>query len=284
MTYPVQLLTHEEDAVNRLVDYLKEKPTVVALISGGTCQRVSFRGDTQPSYTVTVGTTNYIVPWNGVDSFADISAKFVTDINLANENYLATQTPGEPFFYIFQHAVPGDAIVVTGSTGTTVDSNSPVGQIQELENTLFDFLNSLSVAGAEGPALDALGEIVGASRYAGQNDSNFREIILIQILANRSHGEAWRLIEILQRLTSSTTVTLTEYFPASIIMYFDGVVDSPSTVANIMRRAKAGGVGLNLVSYLPTTAFSFFEDPTPGLGFDTLASPGSGGTLATIIL
>lgn len=156
-----------------------------------------------------------------------------------------------------------------------------VDQIQEIEDVLFQLLLNRSIDTATGVQLDRVGRIVGLRRAGSQSDSDYRELLLIQIQSNLSNGEINRFIQILKSFTGSTTVSITELFPAALQAIFDG--NAPDDIHNRMDAVLAGGVELVLIQAELTDYFGFDGDPD-ALGFSSVLDITSGGTLAGKVL
>ena len=98
-------------------------------------------------------------------------------------------------------------------------------QVQEIEAVLFDLMTERWLATAQGAQLDGLGAIVGEDRQ-GRSDTDYRVAIQARILINRSEGTPEQLIEIASLLSQGSSITLTEYFPASFTVEIDDVLDT----------------------------------------------------------
>lgn len=137
-----------------------------------------------------------------------------------------------------------------------------LSQVQELENALWAVLVNTTLDNAEGDALEQLGALVGMARGAlgitPWTDEEYRTVLRATILANRSNGTGDDLLAILHRLLGSWGVSLTEYFPAALVAEPDA---SPAlgsqALFTLLRRAKAGGVQLQVVDVPEGDAFTF---------------------------
>ncbi len=167
-------------------------------------------------------------------------------------------------------------------------------QVQELEDSLWDLRTLRSLDLAEGEQLDRLGEIVGQAR-GGLDDDNYRQLIRARIQANRSDGQADRLLLIARLVLSigdsEPILTLTEGFPASVVIQnFDDIdpVD-PNVVFGLLHDAKAAGVRLQFIyqTVASNLAFQFSSDASldsdvqQGMG-DT-GDPFTGGYLVGVL-
>lgn len=132
-------------------------------------------------------------------------------------------------------------------------------QIQQIENAYYDVLIARLLENAIGVYLDILGRIVGEPR-AGKSDARFRLAITIKARVNRSHG---RVLDILEILDLATDVwAYREVYPAKFRIDV-GEMDGRE-LARWIRKAKAGGVGFELV-YRPRGSVGFkWGHTTPG--------------------
>jgi hypothetical protein len=77
-------------------------------------------------------------------------------------------------------------------------------QVQALEDTLQEIL-ALNVETAGGVNLDVIGAIVGVER-AGRLDVDYRKIVKVQIIANKSHGKPFDLRAVAHALFGAANV------------------------------------------------------------------------------
>lgn len=155
-------------------------------------------------------------------------------------------------------------------------------QIQTLEDTLQDIDISRSVAVATGENLDRIGESLGVVRSSATSDEIYRILILGKIAANVSQGETEAVIATYALLTQASEVTLTEIFPAAIIIFSNGEVDPSlaSIVSEYLNISTAAAVSVE--------SFGIYEDPPFGFDGDSQAqgfgdnnNPAIGGKLAS---
>ena len=145
----------------------------------------------------------------------------------------------------------GTATIPPGGPGPT-----GVQSVEDVLWALYTSLDLVEVEGggpAEGVQLDLIGALVGESRretYLGSDDI-YRTYIRAGILANRSTGEPEDLYEILEVIAEFDRVAMREPWPAFVELYLSGSVLGFRTVLDTvrtLRRAKAGGVGLHVIS------------------------------------
>lgn len=118
------------------------------------------------------------------------------------------------------------------------------GQIQDIENALFQVLNETDINSAVGAQLDGLGSIVGEDR-AGREDAPYRVAIRTRIVLNLSQGTSEDLIALAIAISGGTKAEVTEYFPAGFeIRILDGLPSGtdPARIAAVVRSGKPAGV------------------------------------------
>lgn len=180
--------------------------------------------------------------------------------------------------YLYIKANPrGTALEVEVSSNLAFKNIGLIDQLQEIEDTLFQLLLNRSIDTATGLQLEKIGLIVGLNRAGSQSDDAYRDLLLVQIQTNLSKGEINRFIGILKSFTNSTTVKVTELFPAHVQAIFDGV--APDDIQNKMDAVLAGGVGLTLINSETIDYFGFEGDPD-ALGFSSVLDITSGGKIA----
>lgn len=126
--------------------------------------------------------------------------------------------------------------------------SSGIGQIQEIEDALWQLNNGFDVDFAEGQALDFLGTVVGEARY-GRLDADYRAAVRARVLVNQSDGTIEDMLAVLLALDPAMHATVQEFYPAAVrfdvISAFSGA--SPETMARMLRQAKPAGVRLTFV-------------------------------------
>jgi hypothetical protein len=121
---------------------------------------------------------------------------------------------------------------------------------------------------ADGPSLDAIGNIVGQSRN-GMGDEDFRPWIKVRILLNKNAGTPEHVFAILSILfRSKPNVSMQEYAPNMVIFTFYEFPHCPTKVLfSIIRSALPLGINCRFIKA---------DHPTPTLGINSLKkSPGT---------
>lgn len=83
------------------------------------------------------------------------------------------------------------------------------GEVQALEDALFDVLTKRMVSNAVGAQLDQWGKLVGEPRN-GKSDALYRHFIRVRVLRNTSQGTPERLIAVLKGLTDADKLWFTD--------------------------------------------------------------------------
>jgi hypothetical protein len=126
-----------------------------------------------------------------------------------------------------------------------------VGQVQEIEDALWQLFNAFDLETGEGAVLDLIGNLLG-ERRDGRLDPDFRAALRARILVNQSDGHLESMLAVLvalvPSLAGSDDVLVSELYPAGvhfeILAALDGV--EPATIARMLRQAKPAGVKLSL--------------------------------------
>jgi hypothetical protein len=142
-----------------------------------------------------------------------------------------------------------------------------VGQVQEVEDALWQLFNAFDLETGEGAVLDLIGNLLG-ERRDGRLDADFRAALRARILVNQSDGRLESMLAVLVALVpsleGSDNVTVEEQYPAGlrfeILAALDGV--EPATIVRMLRQAKPAGVRLNLT--VGDTATTMIWKTTPG--------------------
>lgn len=175
-----------------------------------------------------------------------------------------------------------------------------VSDLQEIENDIWQWRDSMNIETAGGVFLDFIGALVGISR-SGREDEEYRTRIYAQIGINTSHGTLDDIASVFNLLTGGTRTDIVERYPCVITLTvnadlgetfedygedafaFDGGTDglgwtdghfSTSSSAlidntslyDLMEEVIAGGVRIAEINYYTNEAFAF-EGGTDGLGF-----------------
>ncbi len=150
--------------------------------------------------------------------------------------------------------------------------SATVGQIQEVEDALWQLNEGFDVDTAEGQALDFLGTVVGEARN-GRLDGDYRAAVRARILVNQSDGTIDDMLQVLLALDPSMTAIVREFYPAAIrfdvTSTFAGA--SAETMARMLRQSKPAGVRLTFVPIDSDDSMIWHAagpDPVNGWGAD----------------
>jgi hypothetical protein len=125
--------------------------------------------------------------------------------------------------------------------------SSYLRRVQELEDAIFDVLVARLIDNAVGVQLAAIGRIVGQTNEAGWDDDTYRLFIKARIRANQSNGHGDDVIDVLN-LVEAADFVLSEVYPAAMYVDFIEAPDAaPAILIELARRAKGGGVRLQLL-------------------------------------
>lgn len=252
MPIPTLITDYTSAAIQRLTRLFR-KPKIEGLFTTLASSRVIV--------TTVADSTLYTITINGnpVDFTSGllatdivIAAGLVAVINGAALGVTAKQETDTGNLFIYPDTAGTDyTIIVTANL--TARRTAFIDQVQELEFVFDDIMRKRGLLDdgsgnkAEGEQLDGIGRNVGLSRESGQNDAAYRDLLFIQIVRNLSSGEADRLIQVLDALTSPVFIDLVEYFPGLVHMTFDGTFVSGSRLLAIMDSLAAAGVRLVLI-------------------------------------
>lgn len=135
-----------------------------------------------------------------------------------------------------------------------------VSQIQDLENALFQILES-TVDTATGVTLDGFGDIVSQPRE-GRTDSFYRQIIKARIRLNASNGTPEDLIAIVRAVVGDKEIEVVEDFPGHFDLYInDPILAGAQTVSGFVQLGKPAGVRGITHFHTATPYFGFLGDP-----------------------
>lgn len=160
---------------------------------------------------------------------------------------------------------------------------SHLGQVQDLEDARDEHAAAFDVDTCDLPRLRLLGKIVGQTEVGTLEQ--FRLYVKTRILVNRSDGKAPRMIKIARILVGD--ISYREGGAHISVTAIEPIGDrDPNISAALLREAKSGGVGFDLVfSEVPRVARFKFASGTSsisnGQGFAS-NSGGDGGTFSRI--
>lgn len=162
-------------------------------------------------------------------------------------------------------------------------------QHSALDAALEGILLARTLSLATSQQLDEIGVIVGQVRNS-PDDAVYRAWILARVAANRSAGRSSELYRIAFVVTGGVPSSMTESFPAAVTLTIgsSALYSILSSIAVILRVAKAAGVQLTVISPTSDDASSFALDdaavPTgPGAGFGDSTNGATGGMFASAI-
>lgn len=128
-------------------------------------------------------------------------------------------------------------------------------QVQELETAAWA-LYGLAIDNSSDHALDQVGALLVMPRPDGMLDAAYRKVLKGVVAAHRSTGEGDALEGVVYAMLDAWP-TLTEAFPATVVVE-PVTSDVPAAViAAVLRRAKSGAVGLQVIDVGDGTAEPF---------------------------
>lgn len=273
MPIPTLITNYVERAIQLLTRQFR-KPKIEGLFATTASSRVMVTTVADSTlYTITINGTPVDFTSGLLATDIVIAAGLVTQVNLAALGVSAKQETDTGNLFLFPDTA-GIDFTVSVTTNLVTRRTAFIDQVQELEFVFNGLLRQRGLLDdgsgnrAEGEQLDGIGRNVGLSREPGQDDATYRDLLTVQVVRNRSHGEPERLIQVLIALTGTADVDLVEYFPGLVIMTFGGVVVNNSRLLQIMDSLAAAGVRLDLVHAEPPLDEVFAFDGGDGLGFD----------------
>lgn len=157
-------------------------------------------------------------------------------------------------------------------------------QVQQLEDSIFDFLTKLPLQTAEGAVLDRWGDVLGEARL-GDSDADYRSRLFFTITRNISNGTPEELISFCAFLLQTTGVQLNELFPGVVNLSATNVTNMADPVlikAQLQQLCPAGvRIGWLIIGEFEHP-FAFAGHPNPNArGFDTYPVEEIGGVLTS---
>lgn len=173
-----------------------------------------------------------------------------------------------------------------GLPGVSAILSSHLAEVQAIEDALWSIL-AIAIDTASGDQLAQIGALLGEPKVT-LSDAKWRVVLRARIDANRSAGTLDELLAILLRFADVGDVTAEECFPAGVLFTASALTAGfpPARVGGLLRRATAGGVGVQLVAPASgATAFRFASaddvETAVGTGFSDVTQA-SGGHLAGV--
>lgn len=189
-----------------------------------------------------------------------------------------------------------------GSTKLQAIVRAMCEPLNNVELFASELKNNRWIDTAIGKQLDGCGEIVGEKRQ-GRSDADYRNAIKFRVFVNTSQGTPSDLIKGLRLLTDPTDIQYIEQYPATAIMFTDGV-SVPENIQSVIQSLAPAAVSdvPVLVSYgykpfrfsrIETAAEMWANDDTEYLTIDgsdwtlsvsgAISGPSLGGLTATNI-
>lgn len=159
------------------------------------------------------------------------------------------------------------------------------GQIQELEEILFQLTTDRSIFTAIGIQLDLLGQLLNKPRE-GRSDTDYRIVLLAKVAQNISQGTPEELINAFKVLSSSTKVYLSDDHNGEVYLLADHVLtqEQVNMILREMYSVVCAGVRIQgLGSFDPLDSFAF-DGVDVARGFGSVYDLAKGGKFATLIL
>ena len=149
-----------------------------------------------------------------------------------------------------------------------------IEEFEEIQQCINDIVAQKNVAVAEGVQLDGIGEHVAKLRE-GLSDIDYRKQLNIQKTLNACEGNYNTVIQVWKALVETDNVSLTEEYPAGVLLYSGGGAPSIEEITQFE----------NALPVTVTASYvSSFEDVPPfvfeggvGLGFGTTEDSSIGG-------
>lgn len=165
--------------------------------------------------------------------------------------------------------------------------SSWLSQVQEVEDALWS-LYGLAIDDSSDAALDQVGALLGQPRPDSMADATYRLVLHGVVYALKSSGTGDDLLRATHAMLATWAFTLTEAYPAAVIIEPDAHPDVPAAVLHaVLRRVRSGGVGLQVIDVVEGDTFNFSDDPElsgsdAGRGFSTTTGL-TGGQLVGVI-
>ncbi len=153
-------------------------------------------------------------------------------------------------------------------------------EVQELEQTIYDFKRSKSLSEATGFQLDIIGEQIGRRRE-GLADEEYRRLLRVQVALNTSQGQTKTLLDLWRYLLNTDDVSLNEEYPAGVRLYANSAIPSRE-VLEAVSKVTPITVKVGFVSGV-TSGSPFCFLGNTGLGFSSVESPTTGGRFVSRI-
>lgn len=157
-----------------------------------------------------------------------------------------------------------------------------VGEVQAVEDALWQVLEQRLLDTAVGAQLDLLGRVVGRARQ-GMSDESYRTHLRVQIRLNLGSGTGNDILGTFALLVGDATrLQLVEQFPAAFVLRVaDTLPVAVADAASILQAAKAAGVRAILEYSLFPSSDTFTPDGgSSAMGWGDATDPSVGGKFA----
>lgn len=157
-------------------------------------------------------------------------------------------------------------------------------QIQDIEDSTFDFLTKIPMQTATGIVLDRWGIVLNEQRN-GESDSQYRTRLFLKVSKNLCTGTSEDLIKFFNYMLQTTTVQLSDLFPA--VIYLTAVelisANDPAEIKIQLQKLCPAGVRIGWLSIgLDPHPFAFATIPNGNArGFDSYPVTGNGGVFVS---
>lgn len=153
-------------------------------------------------------------------------------------------------------------------------------QIQDLEDSTFDFLTKVPLQSSSGATLDRWGVVLDELRL-GDSDADFRSRLFFKVARNICNGTPEELIIFVNYLLQTTSVQITELYPAVVCFVAIDMqnVANPLEIKNQIQQLCPAGVRVGWLAIgTSDQPFAFANHQNvDAKGFDTYPATGIGG-------
>jgi len=151
-------------------------------------------------------------------------------------------------------------------------------ELQEIEDVNTEMLSQDDIANAEGVQLDGIGEHLG-KRREGLTDTDYRVALNIQKILNAGEGRFHTALQMWRTVMGSSTVTMTEEFPAGVALYSDVGAPTLTQLSTFTQTLPITVTASIVASFSNNDAFVF--EGGVGSGFGTTGDASIGGELVS---
>lgn len=130
--------------------------------------------------------------------------------------------------------------------------------VQDLEDSLIEFMDHNGITTAYGSMLDVIGGWFGVDRL-GREDNEYRTELLGQSVLEKVDGTTERFLEAFRVITNSEYVTFEEYFPYTV--YAVAGEGWNNTLIRELQKLRPAGIHLRLLIDVRLDSMTFAESP-----------------------